>query len=71
MLTFRSKKEPGIVTAPAIRHDIADTRTAISNSLNSVVSARTTVSDTMKGPKDTRGQDRVVNIISYSSPSNH
>ena len=63
MLTFRSKKEPAIVTAPATRRDITDTHTAVSNSQNSVAGARTMVSHTLKGPKDTRGQDRMVSII--------
>ena len=62
MLTFRFEKS-AIVTTPTIRHDITDTHTTIPNSLNSVVSARATVSDTLKDPEDTRGRDRMASII--------
>ena len=63
MLTFRLEKEPAIVTAPTIRYDITDTRTAVLNSQNSVLSAGAAASGTLKGPEDRRGQVWIVRTI--------
>ena len=63
MLTFRLEKEPAIVTPPTIRYDITDTRTAVLNSQNSVLSPGATAPGTLKGPEDMRGQVWMVRNI--------
>ena len=62
MLTFRFK-ESAIVTAPTIRHDTTDTRIVGVSSLNSVVSARATVSNTLESPEGRCGKDQMVSTI--------
>ena len=54
-------------TVSTTRHDVVNTHTVAYNVQNEAANTRTTVSDihpnSLKGPKDTRGQEQMVSTI--------